>query len=73
VVQRGGRVSSLSHPFRWGRPWWGGARGTHADGAGDSITGAPCANQIHVSRHRQRRGMRWGSRAFSTSTDVLRR
>src|SRR5215471_588323 len=42
-------------------------------GTSKNSTGVPRANQIHVSRHRQRGGKRWDSRAFSISTSVSRR
>jgi hypothetical protein len=41
-------------------------------GTSKNSTGPPRANQIHVSRHRQRGGMRWDRRAFSISTSVSR-
>src|SRR5215472_1244709 len=47
--------------------------GVIALGTSKNSTGAPRANQIHVSRHRQRGGLRWDSRAFSISTSVSRR
>src|SRR5215813_7661927 len=41
-------------------------------GTSKNSTGAPRANQIHVSRHLQRGGTRWDSQAFSISTGVSR-